>query len=198
MFKAAHFQVRGLLARFDALGPEDGWTKNRLFTKIRQELDLQLKVEEVLSYPAVRKLDVESAQRVVRKALQDHDEIKSLLKELTELSAGNKSLDMKMNALRRCVLHHIELEESQVFPLLRTLPPETLQELSDEMEGLRDGLRMTQRRSKQPQRARELFYPTLQDENGAPKDDGDTTDSLGAPGESNERHPSDFDNWGSE
>jgi iron-sulfur cluster repair protein YtfE (RIC family) len=187
-----------LLSRFDAPGLEDEPTKNFLFHKIQQELDLQLKVEEVLIYPLVRKLNADQANRVVMKALQDHDEARSLLKEMTELSVENRSLDLKMRALQECVLRHLELETTQIFPYVNTLPAETLQKLSREMEDLREGLRMSQRRAKQPPREREPFYPTLQDANGAPEDDRDTPPTFGSPNESNDRHLSDFENWGSE
>jgi hypothetical protein len=198
IIEADHLRLIELLARFDAPGLEDDQTKDSLFHMIQQELDLQLKVEEVLLYPLVRKLNADLANRTVMRALQDHDEARSLLKELTDLSLENRSLDLKMSVLQECVLRHLELETSRIFPIMNTLPPETLQKLSREMEDLREGLRMNRRPAKHPRPEREPFYPTLQDANGAPEDDRDTPNTLGSPGESDNRHSGDFENWGSE
>jgi len=66
------------------------------------------------------------------------------------------------------------------------------------MELLGDRLRMNQQQTQQSEDERNMFYPTLQDQNGFPEDDRDTAHSLESPGDANERHPGDFENWGSE
>jgi len=198
ILSAAQVQVRDLLARYATLGQEESREKSRLFCKIRQELLILLEVEESLFYPTVQDLDVESSNQAVVKAQMDHRVVKAFLKSLTDLSSENTSLDPMMDALLQCVLRHFELEQSRIFPPSRTLSQEALQKMSVRMETLGGRLRMNQEREQQAERDRNRFYPTLQDKNGAPEDDRDTPLSLESPGDLNERHPSDFENWGSE
>lgn len=198
ILEAAQLEVIALFTRFDDLGRGESPEKNRLFHQVRQMLRIQLEVEETLYYPAVQKLKGEFARRSVARALRDHVEVKALLKKVTELSSENRSLDLNVSALQKCVLSHFELEESQIFSYSEALPRKTLHRLSREMETLRERLRMNQRWAMEPAWDRDAFYPTLQDRNGAPEDDRDTPRSFGSAGELNERHPSDFEDWGSD
>ena len=94
----------------------------------------------MLFYPAVQSMKADLAIKVVLKALQEHQQVKILLKELGAPGLESKSLDVKMGELEKCVLGHLEAEEREIFPHARLLPSESLQELSAEMEMLRDRL----------------------------------------------------------
>jgi len=109
------------------------------------------------------------------------------------LDSANRPLDLKMDALRRCVLRHLGLERFQSASLLRLLSEEILRDLSSEMGSARDRLRSKASSPKRP-----TLYPTLQSESGAPEDDVDATRALKSLKEVNEVQPSEFDNWGSE
>jgi len=198
ILKAAQLEVIALFSRFDALGRGQSPEKSRLLHEVGQVLGIQLELEEAFYYPAVLQMKGEFVRRSVGRALQDHGEVKVLLKKLTALGSEGRSLDVKARALQNCVLSHFELEESQIFSYSETLPRKALHRLSVEMETLRERLRMNQRWAMEPPHDRAVFYPTLQDRNGAPEDDRDTPGSFEAPGEGNEWHPSDFDNWGSD
>jgi hypothetical protein len=198
ILKAAQLQVIALFARFDALARGEGPEKSRLLHELGQALRIQLEVEEAFYYPAVQKMKGEFARRSVGRALQDHAEVKSRLKKLTARGSENRSVDLNVRALQNCVLSHFELEESQICSYSETLPRKTLHQVSVEMETLRERLRMNQRWAMEPPQDRDAFYPTLQDRNGAPEDDRDTSPSFASAGEANERHSSDFDDWGSD
>ena len=198
ILRAAQSQVRELLVRYDRLGRKEGPKKDNLFHQVRQVLGNLMEVEEAVFYPAVQRIPLDFSGRIVIRSLRDHGEMKALLKELTELSLEHRLLDQKMMMLQQCVLSHFELEESQIFTLSRTLPRETLQQLSGKMEELQERLRMTQRRPTPHRSEQNPLYPTLQDQNGVPEDDRDTPGSFEIQGETNERDPGDFENWGSE
>lgn len=197
ILKEAQLQVIALFARVDALGRDESPGKNRLFHELQQELGILMEVEEELYYPALKKLKGEFARRVAARAQQDHVEMKALLKGLTARVSRNRSLDSKLTALRKCVLSHFDLEESQMFSYLGALPQGTLHELGLAMEAMGERLRRNHRGTQRAGRVRDVFYPTLQDGSDA-SEDRENPHSLGSPGELNERHPSDFDGWGSE
>jgi len=198
ILKKAQLEVMALFSRFDALGRGESLEKRRLVHEVGQVLRIQLELEEVFYYPAVQRMKGEFVRRSVERALQDHAEVKSLLKKLAALGSEDRSLDLNVRALQKCVLSHFELEESQIFSYSEALPRKALHRVGVEMETLRERLRMNQRWAMEPPQDRAAFYPTLQDRNGAPEDDRDTPLSFASAGEANERHPGDFDNWGSE
>lgn len=197
ILKAAQLEVMALFSRFDALGRGGSPEKRRLLHEVGQVLGIQLELEEVFYYPAVQQMKGEFVRRSVGRALRDHGEVKALLKKLAALGSENRSLDAMVRALQKCVLSHFELEQSQLFSYSETLPRIALHRVSAEMESLRERLRMNQRWAMAPPHDRTELYPTLQDRNGAPEDDRDTPRSFESPDQGNERHPSDFDNWGS-
>jgi len=193
ILNASQIRVKNFLVRYEALGRGEGRKQKQLLRLLRQHLHIQLELERGFLYPAIRSLDQVSASRFVSDALRNHEEIRNLLDELTELDSANRPLDLKMDALRRCVLRHLGLERFQIASLLRQLSGEILRKLSSEMGSARNRLR-----SKVSSPRRRTLYPTLQSENGAPEDDVDTTRSLKSLTELNEVQPSEFDNWGSE
>lgn len=150
MLKVVHNQLKELFVRYHALGAEERSAKERLFQEIEELLGTHLEIEEILFYPAVQSMKMDLAINVVLRALQDHRKVKVLVEELRTLRAKHQSLDAKLAELQQCVLVHLEMEEGEIFPHARALPPEILQELSAEMEKLRDRLQEKRNSSKLP------------------------------------------------
>jgi hypothetical protein len=198
ILEESHSLIRSLFARYGTLGAKEGRKKLRLLHKIREELQLHMELDEALFYPAIQSMNEKSVNRAVQRAMADHGEVKALLKELTELGFERRPLDPRMSELQQCVLRHLELERSELLPSSKNLSPAASQELGSGMAALRSRLRMNRRRATQPLRERNLFYPTLQDKNGAPEDDRDSRRAFELPGEANEKHAGDFESWGSE
>jgi iron-sulfur cluster repair protein YtfE (RIC family) len=139
--KAVHDRMKELFARYNTLGPEAGWAKTGLYQVIQEVLHRHMEIEETLFYPTVQGIASGPAIAVVLKALKDHQQAKALLEELKVLSSENKPLDSKMSELQECVVTHLQLEEGEIFPHARSMPPEALSKLSAEMEKLRERLR---------------------------------------------------------
>ena len=141
MLKAVHLQMKDLFAQYNGLGAEEGEAKRGVFHEIQEGLRIHLEIEEVLFYPAVQGMQADLAVSVVLKAVQAHRQVKALLEQLRALDSIDGSLDVTMADLQRCVLSHLEVEETEIFPHARALPVETQRELSLEMEKLQDRLR---------------------------------------------------------
>jgi hypothetical protein len=193
ILRASQIRVKEFLFRYEALGRGGGPKKKQLLRLLRRNLDIQLELEGGFLFPAILSLNQASALRVVSDALRNHEDIKALMIELTELDVENRSLDLKMDALKRCVLRHLELERFQIATQLKLLSGEILRDLSTRMEATRDRLR-----SKEFRPGQLPLYPTLQSENGSPADDVDTPRSLRSMEGINDGQRNEFDNWGSE
>lgn len=141
LLKAVHDRMKELFDRYAALGPGSSWSKKGLFHVIRDILLAHMEIEEALFYPAIQAMSSDLAINSVMRALRDHEHLKALLEELAVLGAEEESLDAKVGDLERILFSHLQLEESEIFPHARMMPPELLRKLSIEMEKLREGLR---------------------------------------------------------
>lgn len=89
-------------------------------------------IEELVFYPAVRaELGLTDD---VNESLEEHHAAELLLAELEKLPAEAERYDAKITVLRENVLHHIDEEETELFPRVReTLDEERRRELGRAM-----------------------------------------------------------------
>ncbi len=110
---------------------------NQLFKELYQELSLHALAEENVFYPALaRDTDLSSE---LKDAFKEHSEVKAVFGELAALEmSGNEWLD-KMAKLIRDVKHHVNDEETKIFPRARQLFSATeLQTLGQELQKAKD------------------------------------------------------------
>src|SRR5579862_3027029 len=193
VLKSSHSEVKEYLVQYEALGKGEGLKKKELLHPLRQTLDIQLALEGGLLYPSIRGMNQAGGSRFVEVALRNHAGIKTLLKELTVLDGENRTLDLKMDALIRCVLHHLELERMRIASLLRVLSEDFLRDMNKQMRAMRDRLRL-----KQSPAGQKAGFPTPLGESGPPEDDPAPSDPPRSPTEVPPARPTDFENWGSE
>lgn len=89
-------------------------------------------IEELVFYPAIREeLDLDDD---VDESLEEHHAAELLMAELEKLPAEAPRYDAKVTVLRENVLHHIEEEETDLFPQVReALTEERRRELGGAM-----------------------------------------------------------------
>ena len=73
----------------------------------------------------------------MQEALQEHQQVKDLIAALREMGPDPHEFDAKFRALMQHVEHHVEEEETQMFPLAEQDLAEDLDELKDEMQELK-------------------------------------------------------------
>jgi iron-sulfur cluster repair protein YtfE (RIC family) len=81
---------------------------------IVQSLELHTKIEETLVYPAIRQY-VDGGNEMIDHAEDEHNAVKELLNEF-KTDFNNTEVFTK---IKEDVLHHVEEEETEVFPALR-------------------------------------------------------------------------------
>lgn len=97
-------------------------------------LERHAMIEEEVFYPAVR-ADVEDTDDVVLESVEEHHVVKTLIAELRAMTGDEENYEAKATVLMENVRHHIEEEEGEMFPQVRTaLGRKRLQELADEMQ----------------------------------------------------------------
>jgi hemerythrin superfamily protein len=84
------------------------------FNQIKAKLQPHLLGEEELFYPKLEEND--ELIDLVKHAFREHKEIKTLLRELDNISEKDQNWFSKIGELDKTESHHVEEEETKVFP----------------------------------------------------------------------------------
>jgi hemerythrin superfamily protein len=107
--------------------------KRKIFREIYKELEMHARIEETVFYPAMQEND--ELKEMVLEALQEHKQVKALLREIKNLKAGSEKFEPKLQVLLDNVQHHAEEEEEgKMFPRIRKILPGKLPGLGEELE----------------------------------------------------------------
>lgn len=137
-----HQFVRQLMQRF--FSTQDEKVKQYAGPKICEALLQHTRLEEAVFYPAVQKLD----SAMVTHCLDDHHAADELIEQLQNLSPSDTAYDGLMKQLHEAITAHIELEEQQLFPLVRQSSL-NLQDLALRMQAYESSIVSTQASSSQ-------------------------------------------------
>jgi hemerythrin superfamily protein len=139
LLKTDHKTVEDLFKRFEKLGPRAHKTKQDVVERVVRELSIHASIEEMIFYPAIRQaIDESDVQDLVLESLEEHHIVKWVLSELEKMSPDHERYDAKMTVLMENVRHHVEEEESDLFPKVSKLLGRTrLDELGDAMVKLK-------------------------------------------------------------
>jgi hemerythrin-like domain-containing protein len=137
LLKADHQRVKDLFAQYEAAANVE--TKRTLAEQAFVELETHAQLEENVFYPAVNE-DTDEGPALVQESLSEHEMVKTLIQELRSMAHDTDAFDAKFQELIQNVSHHVEEEESEMFPLAEQELAEDLEELSEEMQELKADL----------------------------------------------------------
>jgi hemerythrin superfamily protein len=130
LLKEDHQRVQALFEQVKAT--ENERQHKQLFKKIKTELETHTQIEEKVFYPAVKKQ--EELKDQVLEAVEEHLQVKTLLRAIERMSEGNERFDAKLNVLMDDVEHHVQEEENEMFPQVQAqFTAEKLNELGQEL-----------------------------------------------------------------
>ena len=132
LLKTDHQQVKELFKK--AEGNKNEKHQKQLFDQIKAELETHAHIEETIFYPAVAKN--EDLKDMVLESLEEHKQVKTLLREMENLTSDSEKFEPKLKVLMENVEHHaVEEEEGKMFPKVRKfMKPAELDELGQELE----------------------------------------------------------------
>jgi hypothetical protein len=107
-----HREVQGYFDKYEDL--EDDAEKGELAQKICLALRVHAQLEEEIFYPAARKATKDND--LLDEATVEHAGAKNLIAEIEEMNPGDALYDAKVKVLGDQVRHHVEEEESELFP----------------------------------------------------------------------------------
>jgi iron-sulfur cluster repair protein YtfE (RIC family) len=133
LLKSDHEKVSGIFEQLEPTTERAVKTREELFAKLQQELDIHAHIEETIFYP-VLKQEAETRE-ITLEGVEEHHVIKMLLKELAGMSVDTEEWTAKLKVLKENVEHHVEEEESDMFKGAReVLSKAQLEELGARME----------------------------------------------------------------
>jgi hemerythrin superfamily protein len=127
-----HERIKELFAAIEARSSRPSKAKLDDVRELISTLVKHAEIEELVFYPAVREeLDLGGD---VDESLEEHHAAELLMAELEKLPADAPRYDAKVTVLRENVLHHIDEEETELFPQVReALTEERRRELGGAM-----------------------------------------------------------------
>lgn len=112
---------------------ENSEERKQLFDKINAELTLHSHIEETVFYPAMQKQN--GLKEMVEEALDEHQAVKELLKEMEGLDCDGSEFDAALDELIQDVENHVSEEEDEMFPQVRELCDQAaLEKLGKDLE----------------------------------------------------------------
>ena len=91
----------------------------QIVDRIIEELSVHAAIEEQVFYPVAR-ATVPDTEDIALESLEEHHIVKWLLSELDDLDPAHERFDAKVTVLMENVRHHVEEEESDFFPKVRS------------------------------------------------------------------------------
>jgi iron-sulfur cluster repair protein YtfE (RIC family) len=133
LLKDDHEKVAGIFEKLEETTERAEKTREELFMKLKQELDLHAHVEETIFYPVLKKS--EETRDITMEGIQEHHVVKVLLRELDAMPVTSETWTAKLKVLKENVEHHVEEEEDEMFKKARAvLSREQLEELGTLIE----------------------------------------------------------------
>ena len=115
LLETDHREVEDLFERFEAAdGDAD---KDVIAQKICLALKVHAQIEEELFYPRAREKTGDTD--LVDEAVVEHMGAKTLIAQIESMKPGQPLYDAKVKVLSEQVRHHVEEEESELFPEVR-------------------------------------------------------------------------------
>src|SRR3954447_2211282 len=134
MLKDDHKNVERLFKRYESAGDRAYVQKRDIVDRIIEELAAHAAIEEQVFYPVTR-ATVPDTEDIALESLEEHQIVKSVLNELDSMSPEDERFDAKVTVLIENVRHHVEEEETELFPKVRDeLGRSALRELGEALD----------------------------------------------------------------
>lgn len=113
--KDEHRAIEKEFKKFEELGPGAIKTRQKTVDSIIERLSKHAEIEELILYPLIRERSKDLESEVLE-ALEEHHLAKLTLSELSRIDADHERFDAKVRVLIESVRHHVDEEESELFP----------------------------------------------------------------------------------
>lgn len=112
-----HKKVKKLFKEFDKLAKKNDDSRSEIANMICAELMVHAQIEEEIFYQEARaKINDDD---LLNEAVVEHDSAKELISQIQSLTTDDEMYDAKVTVLGEYINHHVEEEETEMFPKMR-------------------------------------------------------------------------------
>jgi hemerythrin-like domain-containing protein len=111
-----HREIRQYIEQFRSA--DDDEAKQDAFDKLVDELEHHTAMEEGIFYPRVME-KIEATEDEVREGIEEHHVAKVVIAEAQAIGPDDEQWEAKVTVLCESVEHHVDEEESELFPKVR-------------------------------------------------------------------------------
>lgn len=111
-----HEKVEKMFQKLQETGDGDETTRQQLCQQLATELRAHMEFEEKVFYPALRQAG-DGAGEKVRHAVEEHNEAKDLLDQLTQCDPKSDDFLDLASQLQEAIEEHVREEEDEIFDL---------------------------------------------------------------------------------
>jgi hemerythrin superfamily protein len=115
LLKMQHREVEKLFKKIETAGPDE---KEKLFDELADSLAVHASIEEQHFYPATKDSRTEE---LLQEAVEEHLSVKRIIADMLEMEPDDAQFDAKVKVLQEQVEHHVEEEETELFPKVQKL-----------------------------------------------------------------------------
>jgi hemerythrin-like domain-containing protein len=134
-----HRRVKKMLAELDDTSERAIKTRERVFAKLQQDLEVHETIEEEIFYPALK--DHPKTRDIALEGYEEHHVVDEVMGEMRELPVSDETWTAKFSVMKENLEHHIEEEEDDMFAQARKVfEPEELDELGARMAARKEAL----------------------------------------------------------
>jgi len=130
-----HREVESLFREFESLEQDDADDAGQIIETVCMELTMHDRLETEIFYPAVRDAAAsEEFHDLIEDAEDAHETVRDLIEKLDDMDEDDEKRDVYFADLSENVKHHVESEETELFPKLKTLKGLDLVAVGAEMQ----------------------------------------------------------------
>lgn len=124
MLEADHRQVEDL---FEQIEKAEGADRTPLIEELATSLQAHMALEEQVVYPTMKPVVGDEA---VEEGVTEHELARKALAEMQALAPDEPGFGAALDAVKAGIAHHVEEEEGEVFPKLRSNGQKVLEEMA--------------------------------------------------------------------
>jgi hemerythrin superfamily protein len=117
LLKEDHDRVKRMLNEGEGTTERAEKTRTELFLRLKQDLEIHERMEEEVLYPALKQHP--QARELAFEAFEEHHVVDMIMAELEQTPVTDEEWTAKFMVAKENLEHHIEEEESEMFPKVR-------------------------------------------------------------------------------
>jgi hemerythrin superfamily protein len=126
-----HRTVEALFEKYEGAATDE---KRQIASKICEELEVHTELEEQIFYPPILDSEIQQAADLVLHGIDEHDEAKDCIAQIKASLDDEAKCDELISKLQETIADHIEEEEHELFPILRSQMAEPIEALAPQLE----------------------------------------------------------------